>query len=439
MSRLERFFDQILESLVRAAFGEAVLLVHGELEACAGGVLAFHTNDVSRIRVDRDAQKFDFSTIRPVRRRSVGLFATRLIGLHRCRRIEVRRWDVAVCGSRRVLRIEHGVPLWSERERGEKTRESGERISNEIMKTRSGLWANALVVMCVLAAHEAQSQQLGYKLLGTVGIDAGVQSPPGLAIVEQLVHYTSSQIRDAAGNVVPIDGLSMNATGSALGASYTTNSRGRRHLSFAAGVPVARIGINSDHPAASVSGFGFSDLFVEPIKVGWRERRLDVVSSYAVYAPTGHFEPRGQANTGRGYWTNQLSVGGALFSDSLRTRRASVLASYEMNTRKRGIDVRRGDMLQLQGGAGANVARTVVAGVAGYALWQVTPDRGADIPPSLRGERTRVFGLGPEVDVIIPRWRTRVALRAEHELGVTSRPQGNVISLSAAYFVARPR
>ena len=110
-----------------------------------------------------------------------------------------------------------------------------------------------------------------------------------------------------------------------------------------------------------------------------------------------------------------------------------------MNTRKRGIDVRRGDMLQLQGGAGANVARTVVAGVAGYALWQVTPDRGADIPPSLRGERTRVFGLGPEVDVIIPRWRTRVALRAEHELGVTSRPQGNVISLSAAYFVARPR
>jgi len=158
------------------------------------------------------------------------------------------------------------VPLWSERERGEKTRESGERISNEIMKTRSGLWANALVVMCVLAAHEAQSQQLGYKLLGTVGIDAGVQSPPGLAIVEQLVHYTSSQIRDAAGNVVPIDGLSMNATGSALGASYTTNSRGRRHLSFAAGVPVARIRINSDHPAASVSGFGFSDLFVEPIE-----------------------------------------------------------------------------------------------------------------------------------------------------------------------------
>ena len=61
------------------------------------------------------------------------------------------------------------------------------------------------------------------------------------------------------------------------------------------------------------------------------------------------------------------------------------------------------------------------------------------VPPSLRGERTRVFGLGPEVDVIIPRWQTRVALRAEHELGVTSRPQGNVISLSAAYFVARPR
>jgi len=295
------------------------------------------------------------------------------------------------------------------------------------------------MVMCALAAHEARAQQLGYKLLGTVGIDAGVQSPPGLVVIEQLLHFASTQIRDARGNVVPIDGLNMNATGSALGVSYTNNGKTARHLGFAAAVPIARIRVNSDHPSASLNGFGFSDLFVQPIKVGWRERRFDVVTSYAVYVPTGHFEPRGQANTGRGYWTHQLSIGGALFSDSSRTRRASVLASYELNTRKRGIDVRRGNMFQLQGGAGANVARTVVAGVAGYALWQVTPDRGADIPPSLRGERTRVFGLGPELDVVIPRWRTRVALRAEHELGVTSRPQGNVVSLSAAYFVGRRR
>ena len=41
-------------------------------------------------------------------------------------------------------------------------------------------------------------------------------------------------------------------------------------------------------------------------------------------------------------------------------------------------------------------------GLAGFGLWQVTPDKGADLPATLRGGRTRVFGLGPELDVTIP-------------------------------------
>ena len=118
-----------------------------------------------------------------------------------------------------------------------------------------------------------------------------------------------------------------------------------------------------------------------------------------------------------------------MYADSTRSRRISALASYDQNTRKRGIDIRRGNMFQVQGGAGANVRRVVTLGVAGYALWQVTPDRGADLPPALRDERSRVFGLGPEVDVTIPKWQTRVTFRIEQELGVRSRPRGQVIAL----------
>jgi hypothetical protein len=79
------------------------------------------------------------------------------------------------------------------------------------------------------------------------------------------------------------------------------------------------------------------------------------------------------------------------------------------------------------------VQRFATIGLAGFALWQVTPDKGADIPPTLRGGRTRVFGLGPEMDVTIPQWKTRVALRGEREFGVTSRPRGTVIALSVVY------
>ena len=284
-----------------------------------------------------------------------------------------------------------------------------------------------------LAVGPAPAQQLGYKLLGSTGIDAGVQQPPGLVFLNQTLTYGASELHDRDGNVVPIDGLHMRATGSALGASYTVVRRRTRYLSFATGLPLASIHVSSDTPAASLNGFGFSDWFVQPIKLGWRERHFDIVTGYAAYVPTGHFEPRGNANTGRGYWTHQLSLGGALFADSTRSRRVSALMSYERNSRMRGIDIRRGDMFQIQGGAGANVSRVVVLGLAGYALWQVSPDRGSEIPPTLRDQRSRAFGLGPEVDVVIPRWSCRVTLRAEGELGVESRPKGTVVALGIAY------
>ena len=210
------------------------------------------------------------------------------------------------------------------------------------------------------------------------------------------------------------------------------------YLSFALGVPLARIRVNSDDPAASVNGYGFGDLFVQPIKFGWRERHFDAVGAYMLYIPTGHFEPLSGRGPGSGYWTHQLSAGGAYYVDSARTMRGSVLASLEVNSRKRGIDIRRGDMFQVQGGAGANVMKIVTIGVAGFALWQVTPDRGTEIPPKLRGQRSRTFALGPEVQVLIPHWKTRAELRVERELAVTSRPRGRVIALGLSWVAWTP-
>ena len=309
------------------------------------------------------------------------------------------------------------------------------RISVALVSWSKRRSLRAATVLVALAFRSATAQQLGYKLLGSAGIDAGVQPPAGLAIVEQTLHYHATQVRNRDGDVVPIDGLTMNATGSALGVSYTSKRRSTPYLTFALGLPIASIHVSSDNPAASLNGFGFSDVFVQPIKVGWRERRFDVVTAYVVYVPSGHYEPLGNANVGRGYWTHQLSIGGALFADSTRRQRMSALVSYEQNTRKRGIDIRRGNMLQVQGGAGANVLPVVVVGLAGYALWQVSPDRGADIPPVLRNERTRAFGLGPELGIAIPRWTTQVTLRVEGELGVRSRPDGVAIAVNVAYLV----
>ncbi len=307
----------------------------------------------------------------------------------------------------------------------------------EMMHSATKLRARLLFAALALGAHALPAQQLGYKLLGGAGIDAGVQASPGFTLMSQSLRYDANQLRDRQGNVVPIGGLDISGTGSAFGVSYTGKPKRAPYLSFALGIPVASIHVNSDAPAASLNGYGFADLFVQPIKVGWRERRFDVVAGYMVYIPTGHFEPKTGVSPGQGYWTHQLSAGGALYLDSTRGSRISALASYDQNTRTRDVDVRRGNMFQVQGGAGVNVRRFVMLGVAGYALWQVTPDRGTDIPPSLLGQRSRVYGVGPEVDVTIPSWRVYVPLRVEQEFGVTSRPKGRVIALGVYWHPSR--
>lgn len=65
-------------------------------------------------------------------------------------------------------------------------------------------------------------------------------------------------------------------------------------------------------------------------------------------------------------------------------RRVSALASYDVNSRKRGIDITRGNTLQVQGGGGFPVAKVLTMGLAGYALWQVTDDRGTALPQVVR-------------------------------------------------------
>lgn len=297
------------------------------------------------------------------------------------------------------------------------------------------LWSSIAAVL--LCAPALGAQQLGYKLLGSAGIDAGVQSSPGLFIIDQMVRYDADQLRNEKGDRIPIGGLDLRAAGMAFGASYTMRTARTQYVTLAIAIPIAKIKINSDHPAASLSDYGFSDIFLQPLKVGWRKPRFDVVTAYMIYAPTGKFEPRG-SSVGRGYWTHQLSLGGAMFLDTARASRMSLLASYDFNTRKRGIQVRRGNMFQIQGGAGMAFGKLVTVGAAGFALWQATRDRGADIPPQLLGQWSRVYGLGPEVDVVLPKLRTRVDVRVEQELGVKSRPQGRVISISVGYMAWSP-
>ena len=76
--------------------------------------------------------------------------------------------------------------------------------------------------------------------------------------------------------------------------------------------------------------------------------------------------------------------------------------------------------------------------LAGYALWQVRDDRGSDLPDVLRGARDRVFGVGPEVGLVLPALGTRFGARYAWDLGARSRPEGRLLVVNVAVVLWRP-
>ena len=159
---------------------------------------------------------------------------------------------------------------------------------------------------------------------------------------------------------------------------------------------------------------------------------MDVVGGYAFYAPTGLFIPHGSGGIGLGQWTHEFSFGGTVYFDRAKTWRFSSLASYDLNQRKQGIDMTRGDTFQIQGGAGkrfrtGNNFGTLDVGPVGYGLWQVRDDRGADLPAALRGARDVALGLGLEADYTVARIRSRFTVRYCRDVVAKSRPLGRIL------------
>jgi hypothetical protein len=285
----------------------------------------------------------------------------------------------------------------------------------------------ALVTLLFAFGARAAAPDLGHEIPGSVGLSAGTQPETGISVANRFLFFRSHEVRDRNGRRI-LPGFTLGAVADGVGVAGTYEIRPlRTFVNATVALPIAQISGGSGDPRTSIDQFGLADAFVQPLQLGWRLPRLDLVTGYAFYVPTGRFEPGGSGGVSRGAWTHEVSLGHTVYFDGARTWYASALTSFEQEQRKIGVDITRGALLQLQGGAGKTLGRIVDAGVVGYALWQVSDDRGADLPPILRGARDRTYGLGGEVDVTVAEAHSRVILRYAHDVGARARPQGQIL------------
>lgn len=291
---------------------------------------------------------------------------------------------------------------------------------------RSSRTRLTFVIVVFIWAAPVGAQELGNKVLGTLGLLAGSQPVSGLYVADRFLRYSSNNLIDRDGHRIPV-GLDLDAMANAVGVQVTFPLPWHSiYMNASVGVPAARINLQTDRPEASIDRYGFGDLYVQPLKIGWKMSQVDIVAGYSFYAPTGRFTPRTSDGVGRGYWAHQFSLGSAVYFDRSKTWHISELASYDLNQSKQGIDLTRGDTVQVQGGTGKTLG-IVDVGLAGYALWQVRDDRGNALPEALRGARDRAFGLGPEVDITLAPISSRITLRYCHDIAVKARPLGQIM------------
>lgn len=297
----------------------------------------------------------------------------------------------------------------------------------------------AAVVAALFVESRCPAQEFGHKLLGGLGLQAGVQPDTGLYVGDQLVVYDSRALVDRNGARVP-GRFRLIGVGNAVGAGFSYRlPRLATYVSAAVSLPIAWISGSSASPPVDIALGGLADVYVQPLRLGWRLSHFDLVTGYAFYVPVGSIAPdEGATSVSRAQWTHELSFGGTAYFDRRGSWSLSALGAWDINGRKIGIDLTRGQTIQVQAGLAKTFAGIVSVGPVGYALYQVQDDRGSAVPPLLLGARDRAFGLGGELDLTLEHGRTQLFFRYVHDLAVHTRPEAQLFFVGIAIRAWKP-
>jgi hypothetical protein len=176
---------------------------------------------------------------------------------------------------------------------------------------------------------------------------------------------------------------------------------------------------------AKTSNYGFGDMFLKPVELGWHEKYFDAITGFGIYLPTGTYTPLSNSNTGLGQWGFEFQAGGTVWFDEGRHFNLATTAFYDIFTSKtaslpgpQGTTLRTGNIFLLEGGLGYRFLEGAFnVGVPYFLEWKVTQDTlpasvlPAQILNQISNAKDFSAGVGAEVnfffthtDGITARW-----------------------------------
>ncbi|WP_404423776.1 transporter [Nibricoccus sp. IMCC34717] len=171
---------------------------------------------------------------------------------------------------------------------------------------------------------------------------------------------------------------------------------------------------------------GVMDLMVQPVMLTWVSGKNEFGVNYAFWAPTGNFNPEG-GGVGLGYWTHLFRATAAHSFDEYRMRSVTATVSYDLKSKKKGLDLRPGAHLNVEAGYNHVVSASIQTGVFIWGTWQVSDDAGAQAARPLL--RDRVYGAGAYFSYWFKPGVAGALLRYTGQFGARDQFEGDTVAL----------
>ena len=295
-----------------------------------------------------------------------------------------------------------------------------------------------LVVVAILISQPAHAQLNGANIKGDLGLKAGSQPPPGAYITTFFLHYGAGQIRNKDGNRFPLTG-DLDLNGGAVAFNLVTKKKFLgANYGFMAVVPFLNGKIETPR-LDQKTGIGFSDIYIQPVNLGWHFKRADVTTSYGFFAPTGRYAPGARDNTGLGMWSQELNLGTTVYLTENKAWHAATNAAFEFHSHKEDSPAQVGNLLTLEGGVGRSFMDGGASlGFVYYSQWKLSDDKLTGLPALLVTGKNSVVGIGPEFQMAIASKKKKtlygfLTFRYHREVAAHTTTQGDTFTLMLTF------
>lgn len=171
---------------------------------------------------------------------------------------------------------------------------------------------------------------------------------------------------------------------------------------------------------------GVGDIQIEPLLLSWKFTQFDLAAGYAIWTPTGDYEPDRPDMISKGFWSHMLTLGGTWYPDKEKTWAMSLLNRYEFCYEQEETDTDPGQVFTTEWGLSKSLMPTVDVGFIGYYQQQVTEDSGSMATDQL----DRKIGAGPEISLFCPKLVLFTSIRYAYEFEAVERPEGDLVTLT---------